>query len=242
MNRIPPLVAPFDPDVDEALAMMMPPGMAPIALFRTLARNVPMTRAMHGWGSYELSRQLSISLRQRELVIDRVTARCRCEYEWGVHVAYFAERAGLSEAQLASLTHGAPSDTCWTDPAERALLRLVDSLHDTADVDDPVWIEAQAHFDADQLLDVVLLAGWYHAISFVANAARVPLETGAPRFADVGSGGAGASHPSTSVEGPGTFDAMIIEPKGLVHTRQRSTMSDSSAASTAKPPAATRSC
>ncbi len=28
-------------------------------------------------------------------------------------------------------------------------------------------------------------AGWYHAISYAANAARVELEPGAPRFADV---------------------------------------------------------
>jgi hypothetical protein len=29
-----------------------------------------------------------------------------------------------------------------------------------------------------------MLAGWYHAISYAANAARVDLEPGAPRFAD----------------------------------------------------------
>ena len=29
-----------------------------------------------------------------------------------------------------------------------------------------------------------MLAGWYHAISFTANAARVACEHGAPRFAD----------------------------------------------------------
>jgi hypothetical protein len=31
-----------------------------------------------------------------------------------------------------------------------------------------------------------LLCGWYHAISFTARAARVPLEEGAPRFSDYG--------------------------------------------------------
>jgi hypothetical protein len=30
-----------------------------------------------------------------------------------------------------------------------------------------------------------MLAGWYHAISFTANAARVALEADAPRFDDV---------------------------------------------------------
>jgi hypothetical protein len=33
----------------------------------------------------------------------------------------------------------------------------------------------------EQRLDLLLLTGWYHAISFVARAARVPLDAGAPR-------------------------------------------------------------
>jgi alkylhydroperoxidase family enzyme len=164
---------------------MMPPGAPPIALFRTFARNLPMAEAMNGWGSYELSRRLSLSMRQRELVIDRVTARCGCEYEWGVHVLFFADRVALTAAQVTSLTHGSPADGCWSEPSERALLALVDQLHAGADVDDATWATAAAHFDAAQLLDACLLAGWYHAISFAANAARVPLEDGAPRFADV---------------------------------------------------------
>jgi hypothetical protein len=40
-------------------------------------------------------------------------------------------------------------------------------------------------FSQEQLLDLLMLAGWYHAISFTANGARVACEDGAPRFADV---------------------------------------------------------
>lgn len=185
MSRIEPLRPPFEPEVGDALAAMMPAGVPPIALFRTFAVNLPMTWAMQEWGGYELSKRLSLSMRQRELVIDRVTARCGCEYEWGVHIAFFAARVGLTPAQITSLTHGDMADACWTDPAERALLAVVDALHDSADVDDATWAEAAEHLDQAQLLDVCLLAGWYHAISFAANAARVPLEDGAPRFADV---------------------------------------------------------
>src|SRR6202020_2867629 len=97
---------PYEPEIAERLAAMMPPGVPPILLFRTFARNLPMTTAMSGWGGYELSKPLSLSLRQREIIIDRTCARCGCEYEWGVHVAFFAERAGLSSDQVTSLTHG----------------------------------------------------------------------------------------------------------------------------------------
>ena len=112
---------------------MMPPGVEPIALFRTFARNLPMAEAMHGWGSYELSPAACRSpMRQRELVIDRVTARCGCEYEWGVHVAFFAERVGLTPAAAHVAHPRRADDDCWTDPGERPLLALVDALHDDA--------------------------------------------------------------------------------------------------------------
>jgi alkylhydroperoxidase family enzyme len=183
--RIDPLTPPFAPEVGEQLEAMMPPGVPPIGLFRTFARNLPMTEAMGGWGGYELSKRLSLTMRQRELVIDRVTARCRCEYEWGVHLAFFADRIGLTQDQRRSITHGAPEDACWSSE-EVALLRAVDELHDRADVSDATWSALASVLTTEQILDLLLLAGWYHAISYAANAARVPLEEGAPRFADVG--------------------------------------------------------
>ena len=74
----------------------MPPGVPPIGLFRTFARNLPMTRAMRPWGATSSASGLALSMRELEIVIDRTCARCGCEYEWGVHVAFFAERAGLT--------------------------------------------------------------------------------------------------------------------------------------------------
>jgi alkylhydroperoxidase family enzyme len=180
--RIEPLHRPYPPDVAEVLASMMPPGIEPIALFRTFARNLPMARAMQPWGSYELGRRFSVSLRHREIVIDRTCARCGCEYEWGVHVAFFAERASLSADQVRSLTSGTPEDPCWDDEADRLLIRLADTLHDSGAVPDRLWSGLRSCFDEAQLLDLTMLCGWYHAISFTARAAQVPLEPSAPRF------------------------------------------------------------
>jgi alkylhydroperoxidase family enzyme len=182
--RIQPLEPPYEPAVEQQLAAMMPPGVAPIALFRTFARNLPMARAMQGWGSYALSRDLSLSMRDREIVIDRTCARCDCEYEWGVHVAFFAERVGLDADQLRSLTFGAADDDCWSE-RERLLIEVVDALHVDADIADPLWARCSAAFTDRELLDLLLLCGWYHAVAFAANAARVPCESSAPRFEDV---------------------------------------------------------
>jgi alkylhydroperoxidase family enzyme len=183
--RIEPLEEPFEADVKAQLESMMPAGVPPIALFRTFAKNIAMTTAMQPWGTYELSRGLSLTMRDREIVIDRTCARCRCEYEWGVHVAFFADRVELTAEQVSSLTHGSPDDPCWESERERVLIRLVDTLHETSDVPDEMWERLRSEFDEAQLLDLSMLCGWYHAISFTARVARVPLEEGAPIFASV---------------------------------------------------------
>jgi alkylhydroperoxidase family enzyme len=183
MPRIQPLGPPYEPDVDTQLAQMMPPGAPPIALFRTFAKNRPMTRALQVWGSYELSPALSLSLRDREIVIDRTCARTGCEYEWGVHIAFFAGRARLDNAQVTSLTHGHPDDPCWTNPRDQLLIRAVDELHDTSDLSDPLWERLHTEFSENELLDLLLLCGWYHAISYAARATRLTPEPEAPTFA-----------------------------------------------------------
>jgi alkylhydroperoxidase family enzyme len=182
--RIAPLEEPFGEEVSAALAPMARFG-PPIALFRTIAHNPELTSAsMHGLGGYFLSRRLSVDLRTRELVIDRVSARCGCDYEFGVHVRIFAEKAELTTEQVASIARGRPTDECW-HPRDRAVLSLVDALHDTSTVDDETWAAAAAHYTAAQLLDLLALAGWYHAIAYLARAARVPLEDGAPTLSSV---------------------------------------------------------
>lgn len=185
MPRIDPVKPPFEGEVAERLSAMMPPGVPPILLFRTFVQNLPMAKAMAAWGSYELSRRLSLSMRDREILIDRTSVRCGCEYEWGVHVSFFADRVGLQAEQITSLTHGAPADACWADDRDRVLIELADSLHDTAQIGDELWQRLSAELTGPEVLDALMLCGWYHAISFAANGVRLDPEDGAPRFADV---------------------------------------------------------
>jgi alkylhydroperoxidase family enzyme len=187
VSRIAPTEPPYAPEVAARLDSMMPAGTPPITLFRTFVRNMPMAAAMHTWGAYELGRELSVSLRAREIVIDRTTARCGAEYEWGVHVAFFADKARLTAAEVRSLTHGGPSDECWADERDRVLVELVDQLHDSADVDEELWRRLTGEYAPEQVLDLIVLCGWYHAVSFVARAARVEREPFAPTFGSVAS-------------------------------------------------------
>jgi alkylhydroperoxidase family enzyme len=172
--RITPLEPPYAGEQAEVLERLGPP----IALFRVLARRPDLARGIAGWGRYYLSRQSALTVRQRELVIDRVTARCGADYEWGVHVAVFADKAGLTDDQVRSLASGDHRDACWPDPADRAVLAAVDGLHDDHDLDDATWHALVTAVGEDGALDVIFVAGWYHAISSAVRALRLPLEPG----------------------------------------------------------------
>ena len=177
-TRLAPLEPPYADATAATLASMMPPGVPPLLLFRTIAHN---PRVLEKIRASNLLDRGSLERRQREIVILRTTARCGCEYEWGVHVSFFAAKVGLGDAEVAATVHGGAEATVWTQP-ERALIRLVDELHDTAHFSDALWTELRRHFRDDQLVELVVLAGFYHTISFVVNGLGVAREPSAPRF------------------------------------------------------------
>jgi len=178
-TRIAPLEPPYEAEVAEAFQRIMPPGMAPLKLFRTQAHNKRVLQRMFAGNLLDKG---SIELRERELIILRTCARCGSEYEWGVHVALFAEKAGLSKTDVAATLHTLP-DPDHMPVKEILLLKAVDNLHDTSGIADSLWTELTHHYSTAQILEIITLTGSYHAISFITNAAVVELESFAPRFA-----------------------------------------------------------
>ena len=177
MPRIAPLDPPYPPEVQATFDAVMK-GADPLVLFRTLAVS-PRAWAKFRGGS--LLDRGPLSLRERELVIDRTCALSGCEYEWGVHVAIFANAAKLSPAEVAA-TAGAGSAAPGWPAAERALLTAVEALHARATLDDAEFAGLRAHYDEDQVLEVLLLCGFYRTVAYVANGLDLPLETAAARF------------------------------------------------------------
>lgn len=180
--RVPLVEPPYDAATAAALDALGPP----ISLFRVFAGRPDRARGIHGWGSYYLSRRSALSLRHREIVIDRTTALCGAEYEWGIHIALFAAKVGLTGDQVRSLTSGAATDPCWADPGDRAVIAAVDALHTRNDLSDEEWADLTAAIGPDGAVDLMLISGWYHAISYVARAARLAPEPGSPTFAEFG--------------------------------------------------------
>lgn len=74
---------------------------------------------------------------------------------------------------------------CTTDryfAREALLIRSVDELHEMSTISDSIWAELARHYATSQILEIIALTGYYHTISFMANAAGVDLESFAPRF------------------------------------------------------------
>ena len=181
MVRIAPAAEPFPEAVTKRLAPLTPLNGRHILLFRTLARDERLCSRFMDGGLLDRG---SISLRSRELMILRTCARCGAEYEWGVHVATYGTKTQWTPAQIHSTVHGNADDECW-DLEDRLVIRLADQLHDTNRVNDAHWKEMAAHFAPDQLVELIMLAGLYHAVSYMVNATGVQHEAFAPRFPSV---------------------------------------------------------
>jgi alkylhydroperoxidase family enzyme len=180
--RIEPLAPPHPPETAAHLAALMPKGWTgpALALFRLWARHLPMAEALRGVGRYVLAHG-TLDPRDRELLILRTTARCGAEYEWGVHAVFFPPRVGLDPASVAATRTGDAKDPAFA-PRDALLVALADALHDASDVPDALWSALAAQWDETQLLEMLLVCGFYHLVSFTANATRLPNEPFAARF------------------------------------------------------------
>jgi alkylhydroperoxidase family enzyme len=177
MSRIAPLQPPYAQDIQAQFDRIMR-GAPPLMLFRVMAGHA---RAWEKFRAGSLLDPGPLSLREREIVIDRTAARNSCEYEWGVHVALFAGAAELSEQQVRATVLGAADDPCWS-VAEQALIAAVDALHARATLSDAEFEALSAHYDDAKIFEIILLCGFYRTVSYLANGLALPLEEKAARF------------------------------------------------------------
>lgn len=180
--RIPPLTPPFDEPTTRLLRNMMSSAdREPLKLFRTVARNPRLLRNFADNGKLIYHRETDISPLDRELIIQRTTARCGAEYEWGVHAHVFGPRVGLVGERLRATFEGSAASPCWSE-RERLLIEFADSLHERSNIDDALWERIRAHWSEEQILELAMIAGLYHAISYVIRVARIEHEDYGARF------------------------------------------------------------
>ena len=177
MSRIAPLEPPYDPEIQQQFDRIMR-GAPPLMLFRVVAGNA---RAWEKFRAGSLLDRGPLTLRQREIVIDRTCALTGCEYEWGVHVATFADAARLTDEQVRATVLGEADAPCWSE-SEQALIATVDALHERATLSDAEFKALSAHYEDSKMFEIILLCGFYRTVSYLANGLDLPLEEQAARF------------------------------------------------------------
>lgn len=177
MSRVEPLQSPYDAEIQAQFDDIMR-GAPPLTLARVLAAH---PRAWSKFRNAGLLDRGPLSLREREITINRTCALTGCEYEWGVHITIFAEAAKLSDVEIRATVDGAADAACWTSD-ERALIAAVDALHQRATLSEAEFGDLRACYSEAQILEVMLLCGFYRTVSYIANGLALPLEPNGARF------------------------------------------------------------
>ena len=177
MSRIAPLQPPYAPEIQGQFDRIMR-GAPPLTLFRVVAGSP------RAWDKFRAGSLLDggpLSLREREIVIDRTCALTGCEYEWGVHVAVFADAAGLTGEQIRATVLDGADAPCWS-AAEQALIVAADALHARATLNEAEFKALSARYDDAKIFEIILLSGFYRTVAYLANGLALPLEENAARF------------------------------------------------------------
>jgi 4-carboxymuconolactone decarboxylase len=180
--RLAPLGPPYEPWAQRLLTKWMPPGtqLDPLLLFRVLIVHQDLAERLFPMASGLLVKGL-LPARDREVLISRTTARAGAEYEWGVHAVFFGPKVGLDDATLAALATQPAASTSFT-AGTRLLVTAADELHDHARLSPQTWHELALVYEPAQVLELLVLCGWYRTLSTVITSVGLPLEPWAARY------------------------------------------------------------
>lgn len=183
MSRIAAPAPPYEPEIAASLQKWMPPGIehdAPL-IFRAFHLHPELASRVRPLGAGLLAHG-RLPTRDRELVIDRVTARHGAEHEWGLHASVYGPAAELTQQQLASTVNGPRGSPELWSRSDLELFDAVDELSDTTRLGDAAWERLRGRYDDRQLLELIVLVGWYRTIASICNTLELEPEQWTARF------------------------------------------------------------
>ncbi|MGN6472526.1 MAG: carboxymuconolactone decarboxylase family protein [Mycobacteriales bacterium] len=165
IHQLTPRVAPLPPKNGEPT----------LNIFRTLDRNHELFKGFLALGSH-LLRGETLPQREREIVILRTGWACGSEYEFGQHTV-IGRDAGLTDTEIAALADAGSGG--WSDD-DQVLVDMVDEICADNVVSDRTWTALAKRWNDAELLELVVLTGYYRLVSGVLNSAGVALEARTP--------------------------------------------------------------
>lgn len=177
-NILRPIKEPFTDEVAEAFKHYPVRDGYVIGLFRVFANSLRHLRK--GFVNL-LDKESPLPMREREIIILRVSANNGCEYEWGVHVAAFGGHVKFTEEQIVATATVDHQAHCW-NARESLLIQAVDELCRDGCMQTATLEQFRETWSLTQQLEIFALAGNYHAVAFVANCSELPLESFSASF------------------------------------------------------------
>jgi 4-carboxymuconolactone decarboxylase len=175
--RIEPITE-FEGELAEILSTALTHDGTPLNIFGTLGHHPKLLKRFNLLGGFILNKGV-LPPRERELVILRVGANARAEYEFGQHTV-IGLQCGLTDAEISALTQS-PDAHEWSGD-DRALIALADDLHADDCVSDTTWTTLSTRWDDAEKIELLIVAGFYRLVSGFLNSTGVQLDDGIPGF------------------------------------------------------------
>ncbi len=167
-----------DDELRDTLAGALTIDGRPLNIFGVLGQHPKLLKRFNLLGGFLLNKGL-LPERERELVILRIGWNAQAVYEFGQHTV-IGRRCGLTDDEITALTQE-PAAHDWGD-GDLALIALADELHADDCVSDATWADLAQRWSEAELVELLVVAGFYRLVSGFLNSAGVQLDDGVPGF------------------------------------------------------------
>jgi len=177
--RIRPL--PSDSEAVQAVGPLAARGAKGIGFMSTVLHNQNLYDVWRPLARY-LNASTTLTLRDREIVILRTAWLSHSQYEWGNHALVVATGNVLSDQEMLGIRLGSSAPN-WT-PAEAALIAATEEYKASSAISEATWQTLSDTYSDEQLVELLVLIGFYWLIAFFASSVQIDLEEGLPSMYD----------------------------------------------------------
>ncbi len=139
--------------------------------YKVWVHNPKLVHAANPLGAHFMPGQSSLSEREREIAVLVINSKWHSAYPTVAHEKRGVE-VGLPEAAIAAIVAGHP--TRFDDAREQVVYEVATALADVRLVPQALYDRAVAHLGHEGVTDMIVLMGYYTAVSLTMNFYAVP--------------------------------------------------------------------
>ena len=142
--------------------------------YKVWMHNPKLLKAASYLGAHYTPGQSTLTQREREIAVVVITSSFKSDYPNAAHER-IGKESGLSAASVEAMIAGLP--TSFEDPAEQCVYEMAVSLADHRVVSQGLHDRAVKTLGHEKISDIIVLMGYYAAVSMTMNFYAVPANT-----------------------------------------------------------------